>query len=107
MRPATVIVLGVVLLVQQLEGNVLQPLLLGRAVQIHALGVVLAISVGVVVAGIVGALLAVPLVAVLNSAIRSLTSGDDVPDPTAPEPAGADTGPPDGAPEESPADPAR
>ncbi len=102
-----VIVLGVVLLVQQLEGNVLQPLLLGRAVQIHALGVVLAISVGVVVAGIVGALLAVPLVAVLNSAVRSLTSGDDVPDPTAPEPAGADTGPPDGAPEESPSDPAR
>ncbi|MHA6801711.1 AI-2E family transporter [Bounagaea algeriensis] len=102
-----VIVLGVVLLVQQLEGNVLQPLLLGRAVRIHALGVVLAISVGVVLANIVGALLAVPLVAVLNSAIRSLTSGEDAPDPTAPEPVGADTGPSDGEPEEPPADPAR
>ncbi|GAB2739563.1 AI-2E family transporter [Salinifilum aidingensis] len=103
-----VIVLGVVLLVQQLEGNVLQPLLLGRAVRIHALGVVLAISVGVVIAGIVGALLAVPVVAVLNSAVRSLTSGEESPDPTAPpEPAGASTGPADGDPEEPPADPAR
>ncbi|MEY8041928.1 AI-2E family transporter [Saccharopolyspora cebuensis] len=71
------IVLGIVLAVQQLEGNVLQPLLLGRAVQVHALAVVLSISIGVVVSGIIGALLAVPLVAVLNSAIRSLVSGED------------------------------
>ena len=74
---AALIVLGVVLAVQQIEGNLLQPLLLGRAVQLHALAVVLAISVGVVVAGIVCALLAVPLVAVLNSAIRSLTSENE------------------------------
>ncbi|WP_423817363.1 AI-2E family transporter [Saccharopolyspora rectivirgula] len=66
------IVVGVVLAVQQLEGNVLQPLLLGRAVKLHALAVVLAVSIGAVVAGIVGALLAVPTVATLNSAIRSL-----------------------------------
>ncbi|MCX2731323.1 AI-2E family transporter [Saccharopolyspora sp. NFXS83] len=70
------LVVLVVLLVQQIEGNVLQPLLLGRAVQVHALAVVLAISAGVVLAGIVGALLAVPLVAVLNSAIRSLAAGE-------------------------------
>ncbi|WP_243790561.1 AI-2E family transporter [Saccharopolyspora gloriosae] len=70
------LVVIVVLLVQQIEGNVLQPLLLGRAVQVHALAVVLAISAGVVLAGIVGALLAVPMVAVLNSAIRSLTAGE-------------------------------
>ncbi|GAA4855089.1 AI-2E family transporter [Saccharopolyspora rosea] len=71
------IVLGVVLAVQQIEGNVLQPLLLGRAVRIHALAVVLAISIGVVISGIVGALLAVPTVAVLNSAIRSLVGDED------------------------------
>lgn len=70
------LVVAVVLAVQQLEGNVLQPMLLGRAVRIHALAVVLAISAGVVVAGIVGALLSVPLVAVLNSAIRSLAAGE-------------------------------
>ncbi|WP_460958337.1 AI-2E family transporter [Parasphingorhabdus pacifica] len=73
---AAVIVIGIVLAVQQLEGNVLQPLLLGRAVQLHPLAVVLAISAGVVVAGIIGALLAVPLVAVINSAVRSLLSGE-------------------------------
>lgn len=71
------LVLAVVIGVQQLEGHVLQPLLLGRAVQLHALAVVLAIATGVVVAGIPGALLAVPLVAVLNSAIRSLNNKDE------------------------------
>jgi len=70
----------VVLVVQQIEGNVLQPLLLGRAVKLHALAVVLAISAGAVVYGIVGAVLAVPLTAVLNSAIRSFASGEDSPD---------------------------
>ncbi|KAA5836260.1 AI-2E family transporter [Saccharopolyspora hirsuta] len=84
------IVVGVVLLVQQLEGNVLQPLLLGRAVQLHALAVVLAISIGAVVSGIVGALLAVPLVAVLNASIRSLVGEDDEEPESPPEPADED-----------------
>ena len=71
------IVLGLVILVMQLEGHVLQPLLLGRAVQLHPLAVVLAVAGGVVVAGIIGALLAVPLLAVLNAGIRSLLGDDD------------------------------
>ncbi|TCO61874.1 AI-2E family transporter [Actinocrispum wychmicini] len=66
------VLLGIVIGVQQLEAHVLQPLLLGRAVQLHPLAVVLAIAVGLVAAGIPGALLAVPLLAVLNSGIRSL-----------------------------------
>ncbi|MBO0678511.1 AI-2E family transporter [Mycolicibacterium sp. S2-37] len=70
------ITLGLILAVQQLEGHVLQPLVMGRAVSIHPLAVVLAIAGGAVVAGIVGALLAVPLVAFLNSAIRVLTASD-------------------------------
>ncbi len=74
------IVLGVVLGVQQLEGNVLQPLIMGRAVQINALAVVLAVAVGAVLAGITGALLAVPLLAALNSGIRSLVRGDVAPE---------------------------
>ena len=57
---------------QQLEGHVLQPLVMGRAVSIHPLAVVLAIAGGGVLAGIVGALLAVPTVAFLNSAVRVL-----------------------------------
>ena len=89
------IVLGIIIAVMQLEGHVLQPLLLGRAVALHPLAVVLVIAAGVVVAGIAGALFAVPLLAVLNSGVRSLLSpADEHVDPddvhtSAPE----DTGP--------------
>ncbi len=71
------ILLGVVLVVQQLESHLLQPFLLGRAVKLHPLAVVLAIATGLLVGGIAGALLAVPLLAVLNSGIRSLRSEAD------------------------------
>ncbi|HUQ59489.1 AI-2E family transporter [Lentzea sp.] len=72
-----VIVLVIVIAVNQLESHILQPFLLGRAVKLHPLAVVLAIASGLLVAGIAGALLAVPLLAVLNSAIRSLRSEAD------------------------------
>ncbi|RDI19880.1 putative PurR-regulated permease PerM [Lentzea flaviverrucosa] len=71
------IALIIVVAVNQLESHVLQPFLLGRAVKLHPLAVVLAIASGLLVAGIAGALLAVPLLAVLNSAIRSLLSEAD------------------------------
>lgn len=70
------IMLGVVIGVQQVEGNVLQPLLMGRAVELNGVAVVLAVAVGWVFAGIAGALLSVPLLAVLNAGIRALVSGD-------------------------------
>ncbi|KHO24551.1 AI-2E family transporter [Mycolicibacterium setense] len=70
------ITLGLIIAVQQLEGHVLQPLVMGRAVSIHPLAVVLAIAGGGVLAGIVGALLAVPTVAFINSATRVLLSED-------------------------------
>ena len=70
------ITLGLIIAVQQLEGHVLQPLVMGRAVSIHPLAVVLAIAAGGVLAGIVGALLAVPTVAFLNSAVRVLLASD-------------------------------
>jgi predicted PurR-regulated permease PerM len=66
------IVLGAVIFVQQLEGHVLQPLIMGRAVAIHPLVVIIGIASGVVLAGIIGALVAVPLIAVLNTGIRRL-----------------------------------
>jgi putative heme transporter len=66
------IALVIVIAVQQLEGHVLQPLIMGRAVAIHPLAVIVAIAAGVVLAGIVGALVAVPIVAVLNTAVRYL-----------------------------------
>ncbi|WP_083752403.1 AI-2E family transporter [Saccharothrix sp. ALI-22-I] len=71
------IILAVLIGVMQLESHVLQPLLLGRAVKLHPLAVVLAITTGLVVSGIAGALLSVPLLAVLNSGIRSLLSESD------------------------------
>jgi predicted PurR-regulated permease PerM len=68
------LVLAVVIGVQQLEGHVLQPLIMGRAVSIHPLAVILAIATGLVLAGIIGALVAVPIVAVLNTAVRHLAA---------------------------------
>ncbi|MGV0577732.1 AI-2E family transporter [Mycolicibacterium elephantis] len=70
------ITLGLIIAVQQLEGHVLQPLVMGRAVSIHPLAIVLAIAGGGVMAGIVGALLAVPVMAFLNSAVRVLVASD-------------------------------
>jgi predicted PurR-regulated permease PerM len=70
------ITLGLIIAVQQLEGHVLQPLVMGRAVSVHPLAVVLAIAAGAVLAGIVGALLAVPTVAFVNSAVRVLLADD-------------------------------
>jgi putative heme transporter len=70
------ITLGLIIAVQQLEAHVLQPLVMGRAVSVHPLAVVLAIAAGAVLAGIVGALLAVPAVAFVNSAVRVLVADD-------------------------------
>src|SRR4051794_30899909 len=79
-----VIMLGVVIAVQQLEAHVLQPFLLGRAVEVHPLAVILAIGAGVLVAGIDGALFAVPLVAVGHVVSVYLRDGDGGPDQNAP-----------------------
>jgi putative heme transporter len=88
------LMLGAVLLVQQLESHILQPFLLGRAVSVHPLAVVLAVAAGVLVAGVVGALVAVPIVAALNSVVRHLTGADvdDTPEEVEVQ-ADADTGP--------------
>ncbi|MFJ8162446.1 AI-2E family transporter [Streptomyces sp. NPDC096136] len=67
-----VMTLMVVLIVQQIEGHVLQPFILGRAVRVHPLAVVLAVATGGLVAGIGGAVVAVPLVAVTNTVVGHL-----------------------------------
>jgi putative heme transporter len=77
------IILGVVIAIQQLEGHVLQPLIMGRAVAIHPLAVIVAIATGVVLAGIIGALVAVPIVAVLNTGVRRLIEHRREPPPKA------------------------
>jgi predicted PurR-regulated permease PerM len=72
---AALVMLGVVLLVQQVEGHVLQPLIMGTAVKVHPLAVVLVVAAGSLMAGIPGALFAVPLVAVLNVMIGYVSGG--------------------------------
>ena len=60
-------VLLAIIVVQQVEGHLLQPLVMGRFVRLHPLGVVLAVTAGTVLAGLVGAVVAVPLAAVLTT----------------------------------------
>ena len=67
--------LGVVLLVQQVEGHVLQPLIMGTAVKVHPLAVVLVVAAGALLAGIPGALFAVPIAAVLNAMTTYIAGG--------------------------------
>ncbi|MDX3644635.1 AI-2E family transporter [Streptomyces sp. MB09-02B] len=72
-----VMTLVVVLAVQQIEGHILQPFILGRAVRVHPLAVVLAVAAGGMIAGIGGAVVAVPLVAVTNTVVGSLRAYAD------------------------------
>ncbi|GAC02660.1 hypothetical protein GONAM_57_00110 [Gordonia namibiensis NBRC 108229] len=74
---AAVVALAIVVGVMQLESHVLQPFLLGRSVRLHPVAVVLGIAAGLVSAGIIGGLLAVPLIAFLNTAIRHLKGTAD------------------------------
>ncbi|MET9384882.1 AI-2E family transporter [Streptomyces sp. NPDC002928] len=94
-----VMTLAVVLAVQQIEGHILQPFILGRAVRVHPLAVVLSVAAGGMVAGIGGAVVAVPLVAVTNTVVGYLRSYSQGPAlRTSPEPRGAtavDTAPVD------------
>jgi predicted PurR-regulated permease PerM len=101
--PVTALVmLGVVLVVQQVESHGLQPFLMGRAVRVHPLAVILAIAAGATVGGIVGALFAVPLVAVGNTVVLSL-AGRSAHDPSvAHRPSPQEGGPMLGHPGEEP-----
>ncbi|MGY3554522.1 AI-2E family transporter [Williamsia sp. R60] len=69
---AAAISLAIVVAVMQVESHVLQPFLLGRSVRLHPVAVVLGIAAGLVTAGIIGGLLAVPIIAFLNTAVRTL-----------------------------------
>lgn len=72
------LVTGVVVLVNQLEGNLLQPLVMGRAMRLHAFVVLIALTIGTVLGGILGAVLAVPLTAAVWGAIK-VWDGPDLP----------------------------
>lgn len=77
------LMLGVVILVQQIESNVLQPIIMGKAVQLHPLAVVLAVTAGSTLVGIVGALFAVPVLAFIKRATHYLVKEEWRGDPEA------------------------
>ena len=66
------IMLAVVIAVQQLESHVLQPFILGRSVRVHPIAVIGAIACGAILAGIVGTLVAVPVLAVVKAVANHL-----------------------------------
>ncbi|GAA2176540.1 AI-2E family transporter [Agrococcus versicolor] len=72
------IVLGAVILVNQLEGNFLQPVVMGRSLKLHALVILIALTIGTVLGGIVGAVLSVPIAAVAWG-ITQVWDGPDTP----------------------------
>ncbi len=65
------LVIGLVIIVQQVEGDVLSPIVMGRALSLHPLVILVALTVGAITAGILGAFLAIPLVGVVAAAIGS------------------------------------
>jgi len=71
---AALIVLAGVIAIQQLEGHILQPLIMGRFIKIHPLAVVLAVATGALVAGIIGTIIAVPLAAILKTVLSYFSS---------------------------------
>ncbi len=89
------IVLGVVIAVNQLEGDLLAPVVLGRSLRLHPLAVLLALSAGTIVAGIIGAVLAVPFAAVSWAAVSTLRAQCEANDVAPPDPPGVDQGTPD------------
>ena len=81
------IILAAVIIVQQTEGNLLEPLVMGRAVRLHPAVILVAVSAGTVLAGVAGAIVAVPLVAVTYRVVTTLnrtgpkTETDGEPEP--------------------------
>jgi predicted PurR-regulated permease PerM len=76
---AVVVAVAIIVLVQ-VEAHFLQPFIMSRSVEVHPLAIALSVLTGTILAGIVGALLAVPLVAFVNSTVSALRSGAE-PDP--------------------------
>lgn len=72
------IVVGIVVLVNQLEGNLLQPVVMGRTLKLHALVILIALTIGTVLGGIVGAVLSVPVAAVAWGIIQ-VWDGENLP----------------------------
>jgi predicted PurR-regulated permease PerM len=85
---AGVILLAVLVLEHQLEGHLLQPIIMGRYVKLHPLAIALGLTIGTVLEGIVGAIVAVPLIAMLHAAWPHLKESELMVAPEEPPPPG-------------------
>ncbi|HEV2753075.1 MAG TPA: AI-2E family transporter [Solirubrobacteraceae bacterium] len=85
---AALAVVIAITVVQQIEGNILYPLVVGRSTHLHPVGILIAVTTGAVLAGIIGAVVAVPILAVVGTAvpiIRSAAETTSRPRPELPE----------------------
>ncbi len=90
-------VLVLIVVIGQIEGHVLHPLIMSRAVKLHPVVVAVSVASGTVLAGIIGAVVAVPMVAVAWATfaqLRAMNADDPSPDPRTPDPREADPPPP-------------
>ncbi|MEU8326696.1 AI-2E family transporter [Nonomuraea sp. NPDC048881] len=80
------IFIGILIVEQQLENHVLQPLIVGRVLHFHPLAIIIVLAVGGILAGIAGAVVAVPITAILYRAVPELFKSDPIPLPPGPAP---------------------
>ena len=78
------LVVGAIIIVQQLEGNILEPVVVGRAVHVHPVAILIGVTIGAVLAGIIGAMVAAPLVAMGGAVLGYLREVSSDPDDDAP-----------------------
>ncbi|MST31475.1 AI-2E family transporter [Acidimicrobiaceae bacterium USS-CC1] len=81
---AALLVIVVLIADSLIEAHLLQPFVVGRYVRIHPLGIVLALATGAILFGIMGALVAVPVAASVNSGVRALVGTPEPPEPMDP-----------------------
>ena len=70
------LVVGLTILVGSFDGDILQPLVMGKAVKLHPLAIVFAIAAGAIAMGIIGAMIAVPIAGAIYSVSKYLTNRD-------------------------------
>lgn len=84
------IVLGLVIAVQQVEGHLLYPIIMGRTIHIHPIAVIIALAIGGITAGVIGVFISVPIVTVAATAVAFMRENREAreapPPPSAPEP---------------------
>jgi predicted PurR-regulated permease PerM len=85
---AGIILLVVLVLEHQLEGHFLQPIIMGRYVELHPLAIALALTIGTILQGVVGAIVAVPLVAMVHAAWPHMKESELMVAPEEPPPPG-------------------